>query len=176
VLADDIYGELNKDWAVFRYSPAQGRYIALGLDDTLQPGTGYWVIQLSDLNPVSLDLPPSYIQPTPVTSTACTSPNGCYEAPLETGSGNVSWNMLAHPFDHAIGWVGMRVVDEDKCKNGCILANAEARNVVYNQGWQYDPEKGSYQTLNNCSLNAWSGYWIAALRDAKNPKLLIPAD
>jgi len=176
VLADDIYGELNKDWAVFRYSPAQGRYIALGLDDALQPGTGYWVIQLSDLNPVNLDLPPSCTKPTPVTSTACASPNGCYEAPLETGSGNVSWNMAAYPFDHPTEWSSMRVVDEDKCKDGCTLDEAEARNVIYNQGWQYDAEKGNYQTLKNGSLDAWFGYWIAALQDAKNPKLLVPVD
>jgi hypothetical protein len=65
IFADDITGIYGTDWVLFRYNPTSNSYEEVGLQDVMQVGQGYWIINTS--NTAILDMPANSL---PVSKTA----------------------------------------------------------------------------------------------------------
>jgi hypothetical protein len=71
IFEDDITADgknpksYGKDWAVFSYAydakTNDYRYVTLKLNDILQPGVGYWIIQMTG-NLIQLDMPKGSVE------------------------------------------------------------------------------------------------------------------
>lgn len=186
LIGDDLSGVLGTDWVVYEYSLAnndgKGGYAALTPGSQMKAGKAYWLVHYNDNNtPAVIDLPESCATPQLTNPAGCASANGCYEIPLETSASIAGWNMIGHPFTHSIRWNRLRILDDNRCSNGCRLTLAKLKGVFYNRGWRYDPTanngQGGYQELQGSAmLEAWTGFWGKTLNNAVNPRLLLPVD
>ncbi|MCK5830894.1 MAG: hypothetical protein KAH20_11395 [Methylococcales bacterium] len=173
ILADDITGVYNTDWAVYRYQTSINDYQLVNLTDTMLPGVGYWLIQKTG-NPVTIDMPNSssgvYVTYTP----ACSSLEGCFEIPLQVNPTATQWQMVSYPFRTSRDINLIKIVTTSgNCSTGCTLSEAADEGLVSDRVWHYDT--GSYPTAS--TLDPWDGAWIAILpaADGLSPKMLIPA-
>lgn len=167
----------NTNWVVYKYdlSTSSG-YIKLEETDTLDPGIGYWIIQLSG-GDATLALPANSTPAPNIKSDACPSDQGCFEIPLKTKIDGVGWSMIGRPSHFSSKLGDTRILaNTGACSGGCDLDIANSGGLVSNQLWTFDGS--NYALVNNPggSLEPWVGYWAATLQSAhgKSPKLLVP--
>jgi hypothetical protein len=177
ILGDDLDGIYGSDWVIYSYNPSKNTYTDIGLNGTLTPGVGYWIIHHNG-STATLDLPAGSTQTPATPSSQCASSDGCYNLPLVSGSNQVRWNMSGHPFSKSVALNRVRVVTNGgPCASGCSLNQAKAENIVENKLWHFSG--GSYQVIQgNTQLNPWDGFWIAVLAggDGLEPTLQIPVN
>jgi len=154
VLGDDLTGE----WEVWRWDASTETYVELASTDSLDPGTGYWILADSgatlDMGGLVPDTSESY--PVPVFG--------------EAWPGRP--NLISHPFSHNVAWQDVKVF-----YGGSEHSLAEAESDGKLRGIMWKPYTGSGYTVNDPALNegdleAWDGFWVKALDDVE---LRIPA-
>lgn len=173
-LGETGYGTTT--WVVYEYVPGSG-YQMLGLNDPMEMGKGYWIIQKAGAD-VMIDIPRDSHR-TPVTNpNACTSPKGCYELVLATSPSAVQWNMVGNMFLKPVKVDDLRVVtDSGVCASGCTLAEAQSNSIVHNQFWTFGGGSSSYTVLGaGDTIPARAAFWVAALdhADGLSPRILVP--
>ncbi|EIJ34159.1 hypothetical protein Thini_1558 [Thiothrix nivea DSM 5205] len=180
IFGDDLAGEYGTDWIMFGFDGASGSSESIQINTVLQQNKSYWIMQQSGTDKI-LDMPEGCQIPSLNTSSACASPDGCFEIPLAAAGNQKVWNMAGYPFDVANGADKVRVVTDastsvDGCPTGCDLATAKARKLVHNRfahfsGMEYEP------IGDGSTFQPWQGFWIASLPGSYglNPRLLIPA-
>lgn len=188
MFGDDIIingerGSYATDWRVFVYDSQQADYVDPGVNGTLAPGQGFWIIQRSGHN-VALALPAGS-QLAPSVSggiAACQSGAGCINLPLgAVSTQSVNWNLLGNPFPGGIASDELRVsTSSGACSTGqagCTLAAAAEANVLNDVMWHYNEEKTYSELSSGTTINRWQGFWAAGLPAAVNnlPVLHIPA-
>ena len=180
VLGDDIDGEYNQEWIVYEYgtneSSPGGGYIRLALDDELQPGKGYWLLQTAGTTGTVIDVPAdSSRTPSPAN---CDSANGCFETSLLTIQGQDAFTLIGNPYRYPIAVDDLRVItDSGTCIDPCTLAEADANGVASSVIVAYDLSSSTYQVLSSGDmLDARAGAWSTtpAGSEGLNPRLLLP--
>jgi len=181
ILSDDISASYGSEWVVYSYQTNTNTYKQLALTDTMLPGVGYWLIQVTG-NPITIDMPDASTDVNVIQSPACSSLDGCFEIPLQTSNSvDVQWQMIGYPFRDSGKIDKVRVVTSSvgsDCFVGCTLKEANEKGLVSEPMYHYDGT--SYQQLTTDgseTINPWDGAWIATLPTASGeaPKLLIPA-
>jgi hypothetical protein len=133
IFADDITGIYGTDWVLFRYNPTSNSYEEVGLQDAMQVGQGYWIINTG--NTAILDMPANSL---PVGKTR----SACFEAAINSNGTN-QWRLLANPFSHSYQWSELRgkaATGDNLCNgsDGCSLAEMQTAGLVQDQGWHFD--------------------------------------
>jgi hypothetical protein len=167
------YGE---DWAVFSYAydakTNDYRYVTLKLNDILQPGIGYWIIQMTG-NLIQLDMPSGSVEISKPFTTPLNPP---------AAGGKHRWNLLGHPSAESTKFSRyvIKTSSGDCSKQQCSPETAKQKNIFHNQIWRYedrnDDGNGSYQAVaGDTLLNPWDGFWGATLTESINrkPQLVI---
>ncbi|MFK7992972.1 MAG: DUF4832 domain-containing protein [Granulosicoccus sp.] len=191
LFADDIQIEgdpavYGQDWVVFEYDPdastASTAYVNPGLNGTLSPGRGFWIVQVTGSSAI-LDLPggSTHAAPDEPESEGCSVPSGCVGLSL-TGKSNNSyvWQLLGNPLASTVGTNALRVATANgNCSapnNACSLSASFTEDVTSDTLWHYAAD--AYQALTGLSsINPWYGFWLYELPEASgnSPKLLFPA-
>ena len=182
VFADDLPGAIyGTEWILFSYPPPPAGattrpYAALTLGSTLEPGMGYWMIQMTGSD-VTIDLPGSAGPAASSKVAGCSSVAGCASVPLDSGTGALFWNMVGLPGDTPVSFDETRIqVNSGPCAPACSPVEAEANNILHNQMFRYAAATG-YEVVEGADqLDPWDGYWAASLPGAvgDNPAWLIP--
>ena len=185
VLGDDISGELDQDWSVYKFDANSQNYVALKNTDALKQGQGYWIIYTNDANgnSVELDMPSSSTSTKVSHPAQCSSGNGCFDIPLQAHQNEMQWNLLGHPFTSNHTWNDSQIVTNNSCNaTACSVSQASSddKNILDSAVWRYDAGNGEYVSVSNTEkLTPWSGFWTATLENAfaeGNPRLLIPSN
>ena len=181
LFADDIpAGVYGTNWGVRLYNPATDGYEDPGLNGTLLPGQGFWIIQMTN-STVTLDMP-ARAGDTPTQNTpACTALSGCYTKTLTGDALGTQWNALGNPFYTSPAVSSMRVTtDSSVCPTaaGCTIAEAGDSgnaNLLMDQFYWYDGS-GYQQIGAGDTFTPWRGYYGAVLTGAAgvNTVLHIP--
>ncbi len=178
ILADDIIGTYDSVWVVYIYDVSNNAYNKLSLTDTMLPGIGYWLLQLTG-NSVTIDMPTSSSGVYVTDSTACPqafpSGQGCFEIALQSTASSQQWQMLSSPFRSLRFLDDVRIISNTgSCSNGgCTLSEASTNNLVAASFWHYNGT--AYNQLTR--MEPWEGLWISTLpgSDGLELKLIIPA-
>ncbi len=176
LFGDDISGVYDTDWVIYGYDPTSG-YFKPTLNDTLEQGRGYWIIQVTG-STVTLDIPRDSHR-TPVQSSGiCTSNKGCFEVPLATKPGVVAWNMVGSPFLSTVPFDDLRVVTvTGACSTGCTMSEAKAADIVHDTAWSYNAATPGYDVFSSgAQVPPRKGLWLPTLNqaDGLDPKLVVP--
>jgi|GEM_PF-7132159 len=174
VLGDDINGVFGVDWIMYAFDPSSNRYVRLGLDDSLSPGIGYWIIQLTGAD-TELTLPEDSTEASAATPPQCPSGKVCLGVQMVSGSTSTSWNLWGLPHTKPIPW-SETVVVANGCGNGCSpdQAGEKGVNAFHPQLWSFNPESGGYDLIEGeAPLAPWKGYWGAMLGNS-GAELLFP--
>jgi len=91
VFADNITTNYDDNWVVYSYASQAGKYLRIGLDESLKQGVGYWIIQNSG-ETIWLDMPNE--------SVPVSSPFKVILSPPKENE-STGWNMVGYPFDKA---------------------------------------------------------------------------
>jgi hypothetical protein len=177
----NIPGKYGMDWGMYRYTEVYqkekgievNKYVQLKKDEVLKQYEGYWIIQLSG-HPITLTMPKGSIPTLTTYPASCTSENGCYAVPLVIARNQTQMNMVGYPFDKKGRLGDVRVTTlSNHCNSqaGCNLDTANTRQVVHNQFWTYT-DNGYKKIRKNDTLEAWRGYWVAALSDVTTESLI----
>jgi hypothetical protein len=180
VLGDDMHGELDIDWAVYKFNASTQHYEALVSTDVLKQGQGYWVVNTN--RRAQLDMPASSSS-TPVTHPSqCSSRNGCFDIPLQSRQNKEQWNLLGFPFTKKQTWNASQIVTNRSCHSSpCSVTQASSadKNILENKIWKYVAAQERYVIIKNSDkLTEWTGFWAVTLGNAHmegNPRLLFPS-
>lgn len=182
VFGDDISGEINLDWAIFKFDASNQSYVSLLSTDVLEQGQGYWIIYLNDDNgdSVELDLPSSSTTANVTHPPQCSSGNGCFDIPLPARQNEVQWSLLGHPYTSNHGWNSSQIVTNNSCNSAaCSISEASSddKNILDSKVWRYKAGEGYIPVSETGELTPWSGFWAMTLENAfteGQPRLLIP--
>ncbi|HHJ18320.1 MAG TPA: hypothetical protein ENJ84_00580, partial [Gammaproteobacteria bacterium] len=165
------------DWVVFRYLTGSNTYQEIALDDHLETGAAYWMIQTTGAE-VSLLLPTTVHETATQISSQCASAAGCYAIPIATRSGEIQWQMLGHPLEMPTNLSSIRITtNAGTCADadGCTLDEAATADIFHNTLFSYNGN--TYDSLNaSATLHRWQGGWGVALPNAEGlaPEMLVP--
>ena len=176
ILGDDLPGVNGSDWVVYGYDPVKPGYYRVGDSDPLEPGVGYWVIQLSGQTRM-LDMPDGSIATPTVTPTSqCARAGGCEQVSLTGTNNNVTWQMPGFSLPATTPVSEFRVTGSNCASaDGCTLSEAASNAYLHDTFWSYNGT--GYTTLTRDSfITPWTGFWAAALDKAAQvgPSLLMP--
>ncbi|MFT6433732.1 MAG: lysophospholipase L1-like esterase [Candidatus Azotimanducaceae bacterium] len=169
---------IGSEWVIYRWDPnaAGGRaYTLLGLDDAMQIGRAYWVLQRTGSD-VTIDLPADH-SPTPLSqSSQCTSIQGCFAVQLEPdqaagvkdGLGPFEWDMVGFPLETSANLSPSRVTTSalGPCGSsiGCTIPEAQTSSVMTNVMFNYDGASNTYLLRDSSTAFApWDGAWVGVL-------------
>lgn len=167
ILADDIVGgDYNQNWVVYAYNaPSNGYGSSLALNDKLEKGRGYWIIQLVEKNKsITLRMPQDSTK-TPINELI----------PLTSSiDGSSQWNLGGNPFSSSLSLVKLRLnTAAPSCSDGsCNLDKAEDDNLLRNKVWIYDGN-GYKEKSTHDQIKTWDGFWAAALGNSKGHSLAL---
>ncbi|MCF6202503.1 MAG: hypothetical protein L3J59_02370 [Methylococcaceae bacterium] len=178
IIGDDVTtGTYGTDWTVYRYDSTSNAYFELTPTDPMLPGVGYWFMHVSSA--VTIDMRGSssgvHVTHTP----ACSSPEGCFEIPLQANAGVSQWQMIGYPFRDSRNMGQVKIVtDSGVCSApaGCVFGDSDAVTMVHNELWHYNGS--GYQTIDSsATINPWDAAWVSVLPAAEglNPRMLLPA-
>jgi parallel beta-helix repeat protein len=90
--------------------------------------------------------------------------------------GSVQWNLAGNPLATPLALGDLRLTtNAPSCNDGsCGLDKAKDNNLVHNKVWFYDGS-GYVEKDTNAQLDAWDGFWIAALGGSKDYSLTLGA-
>jgi hypothetical protein len=155
VFGDDISGGVYGDnWVLYQYDTQKNSYgEALKLNDSLEQGRGYWIIQKTG-SAVTLKMPAGSV---------ATPDSYALKIASVTGSNSSQWTLSGNPFSspQTLGDFFLRT-DSGVCTTPCDLEKAKAEKLLHNKVWIYD---GSSYVLKDKpgELNSWDGFWAASL-------------
>ena len=161
--AGGVYGE---NWVVYAYDTSTNGYGTLSLTDTMEKGKGYWIIQNFNQGAVMLDMPANSTE-TPATESI----------PLAASKdGSTQWNLAGNPLAASLALGDLRLTTTaPSCSDGsCSLDKAKDNDLIHSKVWIYDGN-GYIEKGTNDQLDAWSGFWIAALGGSKDYPLTLAA-
>ncbi len=152
----------TSDWTLFQYDSMLNRYRSVPIDEPLQHGVGYWILQKTGEDR-TIHMP--YVaSDTPVqTSAACASASGCFATPV-IGVQSPTWNMLAYPFAQpGIAGTSRLILSDGVCAAGCTIEQADELNLIQHTLWSYQSEQNQYVPITaGDRWQPWSGFWMAA--------------
>ncbi|MEE9337910.1 MAG: hypothetical protein V3U87_07500 [Methylococcaceae bacterium] len=169
IIGDNIGvgGTYGQNWTIYAYNPHSNEYgEPVSLSDTLEKGSGYWIIQLiEEGKSITLKMPQG--------STIASS-ESIPLAPSKDGSNQ--WNLAGNPFSSPLNLGDLRLTTTAlPCNDGnCNIDKAKENNLLHNKVWTYDGNSYVEKGTNN-QLNPWDGFWIAALTESNNHSIALGA-
>jgi hypothetical protein len=182
LFADDIggseYGNYGEDWVVYRYDAVESRYEEMSVDARLNPGEGYWIIQIKSSEKI-LSMPEDSLPIADGGEQLDCLPlqRGCFNIPLATKDSAIQWSMIGYPYKTSQLLSGVRVVTSSTdcaAPEGCNLTAAKSKGISHNALWTYNGS--NYRQLSEGDqIDSWTGYWLPTLDKAsgKSPKLRL---
>jgi len=189
LFADDILingapAQYGSDWLVFTFDPTSpngGEYNNPGVNGSIQPGQGFWFLQLTG-ETVTLDMPAGS-QPVSAQlprSQACVGATGCLNLSFSGTSGaRTHWHILGNPSSTSMNAADLRLSTIggtcQSANGGCTLNEAQQQGLVSSTMWGYS--NGAYVRYDEqSSIGPWLGFWFAELQDAdgESPVLHLP--
>jgi outer membrane protein assembly factor BamB len=184
---DDLSGTYGIDWISFKWDAdsAPQQYIEQTGTDMLELGFGNWNYSL---NAGTLD-----VSGTPTPTTDCTLyglAGQCFAVDLVIApSGEHRWNMLGHPFPHAVDWADVKVlVSSSAVSPGSpwtVYSPSEAETAGYISKTYHTWNGSSYDSYDDSTpgavgiLQPQEGFWVKSLGSYTAApgkiQLLIPA-
>jgi len=167
IIADDITGIYNTDWAMFSFNPVANAYELMELQDSLEVGKGYWIIQIN--HPAILDMPEDS-QPVNVNdSPECFSfTYDCFESTLVTTDGAL-YQMLANPFYYSVEGTSLRINTMQGEGRALYSGTSDLRGLG-NKIWNYNGV--DYDDLQRETISPWMGVWFATVPSDSSNSLL----
>jgi len=154
VLEDDLGGQNDTVWKVYRWDTEAGSYTKYPDIPDIKPGTAFWIITKDSKN---ID----------VGGGECIDTSSDYVIPLSySTASNQGWNQIGNPFLFPVR------LDDVKVKKGLAvvsLQQAHEYGWVRDRIWWYT---GSEYDHTKNILEPWEGYWVKAL--VEGCELLIP--
>ncbi len=184
IFADDIPGTYGTSWIVYTYDAQTHQYRNPGLDGTISPGTGLWILQQSG-GPVTIDMPDTTSDTPVISPETCPSANGCHAITvIPPATNGVQWNMLGYPFrttghtdDFRVETSLVTAVHDCSDTDGCTLVEAREAQVLHDVFWHYADEATGYQAIQpGEAMSPWDGFWAAALGNAGTTTILTSHD
>ncbi|MFK7857266.1 MAG: hypothetical protein AB8B64_00495 [Granulosicoccus sp.] len=190
---ESLFGDvLNADnygfsWRIFTYDGSQELYEDPGLNGTLLPGQGFWMIQIESAE-VTIEIPRTLPPVTLVVTDACVSDDGCVEVPLSPLPQTFPFVMVGAPFPTTVDTAGVRLRsagDSTDCVSGCTTDEAVAAGYIAQLPLsmdmndlsiltRYEPSSGSYVALDKReSLQPMNGFWLKSEPGAAGNDLKI---
>lgn len=162
LFADDLPASgYGRSWVIYRWDAQAGEYVDPGLTGEIPTGSGFWFIQLTGSS-VSIDVPgvaAALLTKTP----ACSSANGCSEAPL-VAKNTSTFNMVgsAQSISHGVDALRLRTSAGDgSCSGGCTHELAADLGLVDRSLWHYDGATNDYVNIaDSGTLNVWESMWV----------------
>jgi hypothetical protein len=177
VFGDDINGQYGKDWVLYRYDSKTNSYDStLKLEDVLEHGRGYWIIQVTNA-PVTLTMPtesikvPENIQP----DTKKIPENYPLQLASVSGGRTTQWTLSGNPFTSQNPRLGdfFLKTDSGVCsKAPCGLDEAKAKKLFHNQVWIYNGTRYVQKRMQD-TLSSWDGFWAASLEKSQDHALAL---
>jgi len=182
IFGDELGSGYGQLWSVFDYSPAGDNpgYRRLAIDDVLEGGRGYWVIQTTSES-ATLALPSgSSRRASPVLpAQGCSPDSTCLEQPLALSvDSNLpkSNNLLGNPFRNSVAVNRLRIAtDSGSCAEGCTLDEAFENGITQDKVFIFTSD--SYAELRGEDrIPPQAGLFVGVLPTATdlNPRLLFP--
>ena len=185
VLGADINAVYGQDWVVFGYDPAADRgYTRLAIDDLMEAGAGYWVIQNTGED-VEFDMPAgSILSATPSDLPLCSEENGCVVQDLETADAP-QFDMVGNPYCKVLNIGEQRIsTASGDCSvaEGCAVSDVvgmESDDLLLDSFWTYTGPESSATGYTKYSaadsMMPWTGYWLSTMEGsvAFNPELVF---
>ena len=171
-------GGYDASWAVYGYDAAAGSYFMPGIDDALETGRGYWIIQ-DVAATVTVDAPADAVPAAGSFDPACGGVP-CTRVDLENLAGDpvaVGWNLGGAPVAGPVALSELRFARAGSgCGDGCTFDEAFAAGLAGPELFRYDADARAYDRLGaGARLEPWAGYWSAALPAADGGlRLLFP--
>ena len=161
-------GRYGAEWILYRFDSSTGGYAALGLDDRLEPGRGYWIIQTVKAR-ATIEVPADAREVSPFRPEACAAP-ACHRV---RGTAD-AWTLGGLASLRAAPLSDARVrSDGGGCRDGCTLAQADARGLHSPALYAWNPASGAYDALDGAdALAPWAGYWAFSV--GRDSDLLLP--
>lgn len=156
VFGANISGTYGKDWNVFKFDAENNHYVELKIDEILEQGIGYWILQISG-GSKSLKMPFGSV---PL--------EGGFEVELHTQDEGLQWNMIGYPFSttKALGDAVSVTTSSSLCNSGCTLEQAKNKSIVNSQIWGFNGK--DYQSVYvSDDLNPWKAFWIQTMEAAE---------
>ncbi len=177
VFSDDIIAEYKRLWYVYKFDSELKKYRLLELNDQLERGAAYWILQNTGTT-VTVDIPEgSYAaaadQPAP-----CPVDKSCVEKPLQIPAGEDGFHLIGNPFPYPIEWNNVHLLTDDgTCSSrqgGCSLAEARKAGLISDTGWIYEQGRKAQIGAGDI-LQPWQGFWIKSYRglDNQNPRIVF---
>ncbi len=179
LIGDDLNpDDYDSNWVVWAYEADGSRYTKVSLDDTIETGHAYWIVQHTG-GAVELDVPPEVVTQPQSGIDGCVSNDGCLKVGVPTVAGG-SWSLRGSPYPGPLSMGSLRVVTpvaSAECETGYDLDRGFVSGVMSNQVFHYDSDQRAYIALDTeSSIGAWSGFWIRSLSDSEGPiSLVFPA-
>jgi len=175
LFADDIqaaYGA-TEDWVVYRYEPSTDQYVVMGLDDTLLPNTGYWIIQVI-ADSITVDLPDT-LSPIAASDVAgCPAGKQCTTASLASSADIVQWSLVGLSTLDKVSYADTRYQTANPaCASGCTAAQAEQNNLVSSAAYRWN-QTGYVAMAASDQIQPWDGVWLKVLPGANAPVWVLP--
>jgi len=179
LFADDLPADqYGASWALYPFDGISNSYTAIGLDDTIPNGAGFWIIQTTGRD-VTLDVPDN-IPPVPSESSNACILSSCSSIALPAATNRSVFSMLGSGLASNVLARQLRVRTEQQgslCLNGCDLQTATGHDYISAPLWRWDNSSGSYLDLSKGgSISPWHAFWINIRPNASgtNASMLFP--
>lgn len=157
LFGDDIKGVYGSEWLIYGYDPVAKSYETKSLNDRLQYGVGYWILQITGKS-AKLDLPADSVESTAV----------ILAAPDE--GEKFLWNFVGYPLSVSKKFSNLKIrTSSGACANeGCDPSNAKTQKIFQNEVWRLSrTDNKRYEKISGeDTLNPWDGIWCATLENA----------
>lgn len=172
-------------WRIWQYDINIGDYVDPGVNGTLNPGSAFWILQITGDTVVLNVSPNASTQATAVDGCAVSA--GCFPIPLPADMADMrefSWAMVGSPFSWSTPFDDLRfktATSTDPCFDGCTLLESSDMPLGYtdNKVWIYDnslPAPAHRPISTGEIIPTWKGFWIVTFGNAvgTSPQLLVP--
>ncbi len=150
-------------WMSFRFDDESQAYAAVGLDEPLEPDTGFWLLHRSGET--------VEIQFSGNLST------DAIEKPLGAVDDSLDFHLLGVPTAGPSSVSDIQVFSDgpsSACRAGCTLDTAAESGYIQSDLIRYDSDAGRYVTLGaEARLDAWQGFWLVALEQPQAGSLSV---
>lgn len=152
----------TENWIIYRYSPLENRYRPVSLDEQLQQGIGYWMLQ-STGSDRTVHMPSHAVATPTGNSGGCLADEDCFEIPI-SGVQTPTWNLLSYPHSSPGVFGDTRLImPQGPCAAGCSVSQANELSLIDARLWRYRSDQNQYEVITVADTwQPWSGFWIAA--------------
>ncbi len=179
LFADDLPAEqYGVSWIIYPFDSLSNSYSVIGLDDTVQSGAGFWMIQNTGED-VTLDIPDN-TPPIPSEGSSACAVSACSSIEIPAAADRSLFSMLGSGLTSNVMVSQLRVRTEQQgsaCLNGCDLETAVESGYVSAPLWRWSNDRGSYIDLSEVgAISPWHAFWLNTPSNASgaNASLLFP--